>query len=76
MLAVFLTAVPLALLKNNIFLFLIALFSFYLVFSGFRFARNKSGMPQVQDWIAAATILLSGIGMEMLSFMLYTQGDA
>lgn len=76
MLGVFLTAVPLALLKNNVFLFLIALFSCYLVFSGFRFARNKSGVPHVQDWIAVATILLSSVGMTALSFMFYRQGDA
>ena len=76
MLGVFLTAVPLALLKNNVFLFLIALFSFYLVFSGFRFARNKSGVPHVQDWIAVTTILLSSVGMTASSFMFYRQGDA
>ncbi len=76
MLGVFLTAVPLAFLKNNVFLFLIALFSFYLVFSGFRFARNKSGVPHVQDWIAVTTMLLSGVGMTALSFMFHRQGDA
>ena len=76
MLCIFLTAVPLALLTNNVFLFLIALFSFYLVFSGFRFARNKSGVPHVQDWIAVTTILLSGVGMAALSFMLLRQGNS
>ena len=74
--AVFLTSIPLALLKNNVFMFLIVLFSFYLVFSGYRFARNRSGIPQLQDWIAVATMLLSGFGMEVLAFMFYTGGDA
>ena len=76
MLCIFVTAVPLALLTNNVFLFLIALFSFYLVFSGFRFARNKSGAAHVQDWIAVMTILLSGVGMAALSLMLLRQGNA
>jgi len=76
MLCIFVTAVPLALLTNNVFLFLIALFSFYLVFSGFRFARNKSGVPHVQDWIAVTTILLSGVGMAALSFIFLRQGNA
>tara|TARA_B100000029_G_scaffold505281_1_gene585710 strand:+ start:712 stop:1371 length:660 start_codon:yes stop_codon:yes gene_type:complete len=76
MLCIFVTAIPLALLTNNLFLFLIALFSFYLVFSGFRFARNKSGVPHVQDWIAVTTILLSGVGMTALSFIFLRQGNA
>ena len=73
---IFVTAVPLALLTNNVLLFLIALFSFYLVFSGFRFARNKSGAPHGQDWIAVMTILLSGVGMAAFSFMLLRQGNS
>ena len=42
MTVIFLTAVPLAALGANVFLLLIAFFSFYLVFAGWRFARNRS----------------------------------
>ena len=45
MTAVFLSALPLGAFQANLFLLLIAFFSFYLVFSGFRFARNKTGAP-------------------------------
>ena len=46
MTVIFLTALPLAMLGANIFLLLIAVFSFYLVFAGWRFARNRRGRPQ------------------------------
>lgn len=45
MTAVFLTAVPLAMLGADLFLLLIAVFSFYMVFSGWRFARTGGGGP-------------------------------
>ncbi len=45
MTAVFLSALALAAFQANLFLLLIAFFSFYLVFSGFRFTRNKTGAP-------------------------------
>ena len=60
---VFLTALPLAVLGADIFLFLIAIFSFYLVFAGWRFARNRRGQPQPADWTAVAILGLSGLGM-------------
>ncbi|MGY8891820.1 MAG: hypothetical protein ACKVKL_15295, partial [Pseudomonadales bacterium] len=42
--AIFLTAIPMSIITSNIFLFLIAFFSFYLAFSGIRFARNRKGI--------------------------------
>ena len=45
MVGVFLTAIPLAILKLNVFLLLIAIFSFYLAFAGMRFAVNRKGIP-------------------------------
>ena len=60
---IFLTAIPLAILGASIFLLLIAVFSFYLVFAGWRFARNRSRRPQPVDWIAAAIMGLTGLGM-------------
>ena len=72
MLGVFLSALPLAVLKINVFLFLIGIFSFYLVFSGFRFARNRTGRPKICDWIAVSLMLLSAIGMWVASYSFYS----
>ena len=60
---IFLTAVPLAILGANVFLLLIAFFSFYLVFAGWRFARNRSRRPQPVDWTAVAILGVTGLGM-------------
>ncbi len=60
---IFVTAIPLAILGASIFLLLVAVFSFYLVFAGWRFARNRSRRPQRVDWIAAAIMGLTGLGM-------------
>ncbi len=60
---IFITAIPLAILGASVFLLLIAVFSFYLVFAGWRFARNRSRRPQAVDWIAAAIMGLTGLGM-------------
>ncbi|MCY3691737.1 MAG: hypothetical protein OXH30_07035, partial [Chloroflexi bacterium] len=60
---IFLTAVPLAILGADVFLLLIAFFSFYLIFAGWRFARNRSRRPQPVDWLAAAIMGLTGLTM-------------
>ena len=41
---IFLTAIPMSIVSANIFLFLVAIFSFYLAYAGLRFARNRKGM--------------------------------
>ena len=43
MAVIFLTAVPMSIASSNVFLFLIAIFSFYLAYAGMRFARNRTG---------------------------------
>lgn len=73
---VFLTAVPLALLGASIFLLLIAFFSFYLVFAGWRFARNRRGRPHAVDWAAAAIMLTTGLGMGVYAGILAGSGDS
>lgn len=60
---VFVTAIPLAIFADSIFLFLIALFSFYLVFAGWRFARNRQRRAHPVDWVAVATIAVTGLAM-------------
>jgi hypothetical protein len=58
MLGIFITAIPMALITGNQFLFITAVFSFYLAFAGIRFARNRSGVPATIDWIAVILMLL------------------
>ncbi len=76
MTVVFLTSLPLAILGVNIFLFLIAIFSFYLVFAGWRFARNRRGQPHPVDWVAVITMSLAGIGMWGYGIVLLQASDS
>ena len=73
---IFLTAIPLAILGASVFLLLIAFFSFYLVFAGWRFARNRSRRPQAVDWIAVAILGLTGIAMWGYAVVLALSGAA
>ncbi len=73
--AVFLSALPLAVFQASLFLVLIGCFSFYLVFSGFRFARNRSGEPQSRDWIAVSGVVLAGISMWVLAYYFLRDGN-
>ena len=73
---VFLTAIPLALLGASIFLLLIAFFSFYLVFAGWRFARNRRGVPHAVDWASTAIMLTTGLGMGVYAGVLFSSGDS
>ena len=67
MLGIFITAIPMALITGNQFLFITAVFSFYLAFAGIRFARNRSGVPATIDWIAVTLMLLSGVAMWLIA---------
>ena len=72
---IFLTAVPLAALGADVFLLLIAFFSFYLIFAGWRFARNRSRRAQPVDWIAVAIMGLTGLGMWAYAVVLGLSGS-
>ena len=63
MAGIFLTAIPMSIISSNTFLFLIAIFSFYLAFAGMRFAKNRKGIATTIDWIAVSLMILSGLGM-------------
>ena len=73
---VFLTAVPLAFLGSDIFLLLIAVFSFYIVFAGWRFARNYEGKPHLADWAAIAAMGLTSLGMCGYAIVLASGGSS
>ena len=76
MVTIFLTALPMSIITDNIFLFLIAIFSFYFVFSGIRFARNRKGIPTLVDLIAVNFMLLSGIGMWILAMIFFMNSNS
>ena len=76
MVIIFLTAIPMSIITGNVFLFLIAIFSFYLAFSGMRFAKNRTGVPTRVDLIAVNFMLLSGIGMWILAIILFIDNDS
>ena len=76
MVLIFLTAIPMSILNSNVFLFLIAIFSFYLAFSGMSFARNRSGVPTRVDLIAVNFMFLSGAGMWILAIIFFVNNDS
>ena len=73
---VFVTAVPLAILGSSIFLFLIAFFSFYLVFAGWRFARNRQRRAHPVDWVAVGILTITGLGMWGYAVVIGLQGSS
>lgn len=70
------TALPLAILGADVVLLLVAVFSFYLVFAGWRFARNAGGRPRPVDWTAAVIMALTGLGMWGYGAVLFLRGDS
>ena len=76
MVAIFSTAIHMLIINNNIFLFLIAIFSFYLAFAGMRFARNRKGIATTLDWIAVSLMILSGLGMWILAAIYFTNDNS
>ena len=65
-----------SIINSNIFLFLIAVFSFYLAFAGMRFARNRKGIATTLDWIAVSLMILSGLGMLILAAIYFTDDNS
>ena len=76
MLTIFLTAIPMSIITSNIFLFLIAFFSFYFAFAGILFARNRKGIATTSDWIAVGLMILSGVGMWTLAAVLFMNNNS
>ena len=75
MAAIFVTAIPMSIIGGNVFLFLIAVFSFYLAFAGTRFARNRKGVATTFDWIAVCLMILSGLGMWILAAIYFRDNN-
>jgi len=63
MLFVSLTALVLAVVRPNAFLFAIGVFSLYLVFTGWRAAKVRDGSPRLADHAGGTLMALAGLGM-------------
>jgi len=63
MTGVFITAMPLAFIAKSLFLFLISIFSYYLAFSGWRYAKNRDGLPAKLDWAVGMVMLATSLTM-------------
>jgi hypothetical protein len=66
------TAVSLALIADNVFLLLIAFFSFYLAWSGWRYARRRQPAPKALDRLAA--VLMAATALAMIAYGLAMLG--
>ena len=73
---IFLTAIPMSIVSGNVFLFLIAIFSFYLAYAGMRFARNRTGIANIFDWVAVGLMILSGTLMWCLAIFYFTNNNS
>ena len=76
MVGIFLTAIPMSIINSNLFLFLIAIFSFYLAFAGVRFAKNRKSIATTIDWIAVSLMILSGLGMWALAVIYFINDNS
>ena len=76
MVGIFLTAIPMSIINSNLFLFLIAIFSFYLAFAGMRFAKNRKSIATTIDWIAVSLMILSGLGMWALAIIYFINDNS
>lgn len=61
------TAIGISLIKQNQFLLHIGIFSFFLVYSGFRSVRNKSLNPGLMDWTVILIAIINCVLMLLTS---------
>ena len=76
MAVIFLTALPMTLLKPNLFLLLVAIFSFYLALTGWLRARNGRGRPTPIEWGAAGVMMLAAVVMGARGLLLVGRGES
>lgn len=63
MVGVFITAIPMAILHSNTFLLLIAIFSFYLAFSGWRYGKRRGVEVRWSDWAVTCAMIIAALIM-------------
>ena len=71
MTGVFITAVPLTFMFQSLFIFFIAIFSYYFAYSGWRYAKPSFGAPKVIDWIVSMIMLTSSLIMSAFGISHY-----
>ena len=77
MTTIFVTAIPLSLLGEfNSFLFVIAIFSFYLAFSGYRQGRDRNGARGQIDKVLGVFITATSILFYSMAMSLYLIEDS
>ncbi len=77
MTTIFVTGIPLSLLGEfNPFLFVIAIFSFYLAFSGYRQGRDKNGAREQIDKVLGVFITATSILFYSMAVSLYLIEDS
>ncbi len=76
MAVVVITAFPLAIISPDIFLLIIAIFSGYLVFAGWRFAASHGAKPDRVDYAAVGVMAATGVGMWIYGAYIGFSGDS
>ena len=76
MAVIFLTTIPMSISISNVFLFLIAIFSFYLAYAGMKFARNRTGTANLFDWVAVGLMVFSGLAMWFLALVYFMNNNS
>ena len=66
MVIVALTAIVMVVYRPILFLALVAIFSFYFAFRGYRSVLRKNEGPQAMDWLAAVLTLAGSLGLVAL----------
>jgi uncharacterized membrane protein len=76
MMAVAASAFILWTLGSQLFLMLLAVFSFYLAFSGYRAVKIKNGKAEKIDWLVAGAAVLAGKGLVILGAVVLYKGNS
>lgn len=77
MTAVFITTIPLTILRPNLFLLVIGIFSFYMTFHGWRMAVNRKGAPGFWDLRGAEIMMLTSVVMIGIGlYQIYHNNDS
>ena len=76
MTVIFVTAVPMTLIRPNVFLLLVALFNGYLAWSGWLRVRNRSGEPRPVEWLVASAMVVTAVGMVIGGGLMLFRGNS
>lgn len=75
MVVIFLTAVPMAIIKPNTSLLLIAILSFYFALAGWRYATHRRGRPRALDWASACVMAVTSVVMMVFGVFLLIRSN-